>query len=131
MEGVDRAHVIAVHCRETAPELIDRLMFDPKPPAVSTFPSRARAEEVVQETIDMRQEEIATWLGGPDSQEPLVLRLKLAKPTGQVLTRQEWKRGGSPVTTEFAELVLRRSSASSLGFVVVTAYPILAKATPQ
>jgi hypothetical protein len=130
MEGVDRAHVLAVHCRESAPELIDRLRFNPKPPAVSTFPDRTRAQEAVQQAIDAKQDEIRSWLRDNQAEERLVLGVNLPETTGYVLTRQRWRRGRGPVATGFVELVLRRNSAAPLGFLVVTAYPVVPKATP-
>jgi hypothetical protein len=62
LEGVDRAHVVAVHCQDTAPELIDRLRFDPKVKDVSTFPDLGTAQKAIQAAIDAEQERIGRWL---------------------------------------------------------------------
>ncbi|MEA2672501.1 MAG: Bacterial CdiA-CT RNAse domain, partial [Chloroflexota bacterium] len=112
---------------ETAPELIDRLEFDPKPKKVSAFPDRARAQEAVQEAIDRHQDEIATWLHNSDTGERLVRDSTLGETTGAVLTRLAWKNGEKPRTTTMVEFVLQRRRDSPLGFVVLTAYPTLSE----
>jgi hypothetical protein len=46
---------------------------------------------------------------------------------GKVLTREALELGKGPVDTKNLRVVLRRSSASPLGFVVYTAFPVLKK----
>jgi hypothetical protein len=125
MEGVDRAHVIAVHCRETAPELIDRLMFDPEKPRVSTFRDRATARQAVQEAIDAHQDDISAWLASGKPYLPI--RTEAESVVGEVLTRENWIQGHGPVDTKRLRIVLQRSAASPTGFVVLTAFPELKK----
>ena len=127
-EGVERAHVIDVHCDETAPQLGDRLRFDPQVPASASFRSRATAQEAIQDAIDANQERIATWL---KADKPMYLDPPIRAQTdavlGKVLTREAWELGEGPVDTKNLRVVLRRSSASPLGFVVYTAFPVLKK----
>lgn len=63
VRGVDGAHVFALHCPETAPQLADRLKYDdPKVKVASTFSDRATAQRSVQAAIDSDQERVARWL---------------------------------------------------------------------
>jgi hypothetical protein len=127
-EGVDRAHVLDVHCEETAPQLGDRLRGDPKAPASATFRSGAIAQQAIRDAIDANQERIATWL---NADKPLYLDPPIQAQTsdvlGKVLTREALELGIGPVDTKNLRVVLRRSSASPLGFVVYTAFPVLKK----
>jgi uncharacterized protein YukE len=126
LEGVDRAHVIALHCAEAAPELRDRLRFDPGTSASSTFRDRAAAQQAVQEAIDANQLDISAWLA---SSKPDFLRLRdeADKVVGKVLTRKAWEQGHGPVNTRRLRVVLQRSGASPTGFIVLTAFPELKK----
>jgi uncharacterized protein with GYD domain len=123
-EGVDRAHVLAVHCRETAPELIDRLRFDPDRPRVSTFRDRATAQQAVQQAIDANQQDVSAWLA---SAKPELLRIRSEADgvVGEVLTRENWLAGRGLVDTRRLRIVLQRSGASPTGFIVLTAFPEL------
>jgi hypothetical protein len=125
-EGVDRAHVIAVHCAERAPELGDRLRFDPDKPRVSTFRDRATAHRAVQEAIDADQQEISAWLAS-GRRELLRIRAEADTVVGEVLTRETWLQGRGPMDTRRLRIVLQRSGASPTGFVVLTAFPELKK----
>jgi hypothetical protein len=79
LEGVDRAHVVVVHCQDNAPELIDRLKFDPKVKDVSTFPDVGTAQKGIQTAIDAEQERIGTWL---KAGEPVFLDPPIQMDTG-------------------------------------------------
>jgi hypothetical protein len=124
MEGVARAHVLDVHCGETAPELVDRLRFEPKVRAASTFRDQATAQAAVQDVIDANQEAISGWLAAG---KPPVQRFKFVADgaVGKVLTRKAWYLGERPVDTRRMRIVLQLSSASPTGFVVHTAFPEL------
>jgi hypothetical protein len=126
-EGVDRAHIVAVHCRETAPELADRLRFDPKVKAASTFRDRGTARTAIQDAIDARQDKIATWLATGKSEAFPPIEFARADVVGTVLPRHAWEKGQPALTTNAFLVVLRRSSTSPTGFVVYTAYPVPAK----
>ncbi len=127
-DGVDRAHVVAVHCQDTAPELIDRLKFDPKVKDASMFPDLGTAQNAIQTAIDAEQERISTWLkaGEPAFLDPPI-QMDTGRDVGRVLTRSGWVGGEGPRHTSSLRVVLRRSSASPTGFVVYTAFPVLKK----
>jgi Bacterial CdiA-CT RNAse A domain len=124
LEGVDRAHVMAVHCEETAPQLSDRLRFDPKVRASSTFRNRSTAQRAIQDAIDSRQDDITTWLAAGSPKQFPLFEYAADDVVGTVLTRAAWERGHTPVGTNRLLVLLRRSSASPTGFVVYTAYPV-------
>jgi Bacterial CdiA-CT RNAse A domain len=119
-----RAHVVAVHVAEAAPELRDRLRFDPGTLASSTFSDRATAQKAVQEVIDANQQDISAWLAS-DNPKSLPMRGEADSVVGKVLTRDAWEQGYGPVETRRLRVVLQRSAASPTGFVVLTAFPEL------
>jgi hypothetical protein len=125
LEGVDHAHVTAVHCEETAPQLADRLRFT-KVKDASTFSDLRTAQREIQNAIDVNQERIRTWLKaeGPLFLDPPI-HATAEDNVGQVLTRKAFERGERPVHTKNLRVVLRRSSDSPTGFVVLTAFPEL------
>lgn len=124
MEGEARSHVLDVHSAESAPELIDRLRFDPGVDTASTFRDEATAQDVVQDAIDAHQDAISEWLalGRPPVQR---LRFEADRVVGKVLTRRAWSLGEHSVDTRGMLMVLHLSSASPTGFIVYTAFPEL------
>jgi hypothetical protein len=84
------------------------------------------AEWAIQRAIDADEERIANWLG---SSSTLILKPEITldthTPIGRVLTRARWGRGEGPVTTTLVRVVLKRASASPLGFVIYSAFPDL------
>jgi uncharacterized protein YukE len=124
-EGLDGSHVIARHVGRTDPELGERFAAS-KIADSSTFSDLPTAEWAIQRAIDADEERIANWLG---SSSTLILKPEITldthTPIGRVLTRARWGRGEGPVTTTLVRVVLKRASASPLGFVIYSAFPDL------
>jgi hypothetical protein len=122
--GVEGAHVLDVHVGRTPEELSARLAApDSTLRASSTFLDLATAERAVQEAIDANEGRITKWLEGSARDLKPPIKYDAGHPVGQVLSREAWLRGLPPRDSSMLTVVLRRSSTSPRGFVVLTAFP--------
>jgi len=111
-------HVLQFHVGLDASELSARLVADPRLRIASSFYNRAIAESAIAEAIGANSTDISLWLAG--AQQRLVSpAVGLSGAVGLSLTRGSV----SPIAASAVRVVLDRSAASPIGYIIRTAYP--------
>jgi hypothetical protein len=92
--------------------------------AAGCFLDQATAQRAVEESVRRRQDDITTWLWGPNRQLPYSFVEDLKGVVGTTLTRDEVANGiTEPTRVTAVRVVLRPSDELAAGFALVTAYP--------
>lgn len=121
MEGPPKnGHTIERHVGKTEEQLRERLRTD-KVSAASTYDNKEVATKAVKDSLQQHEAEIQKWL--TDSKENrLVLNTKHNFAVGKTVLKREMRLYDNLHDTV---TVLARDQESSLGFKIITSYPIL------
>jgi len=115
-EGINGSHTIAKHVGKSLSYLKARLATEFERDDVSTFLSRAEAENSISEALEAHHAKIALWLR-TTGKEGLRINHKLERPVGLILSRDTMRAiEGSGI-----RVILRRHPSFPGGFNIHTA----------
>jgi len=115
-EGINGSHTIAKHVGKSLSYLKRRLATEFERDDVSTFLSRAEAENSISEALEAHHAKIALWLR-TTGKEGLRINHKLERPVGLILSRDTMRAiEGSGI-----RVILRRHPSFPGGFNIHTA----------
>lgn len=120
MEGPPKnGHTIERHVGKTEEQLRERLRTD-KVSAASTYYSKEIATKAVKDSLEQHNAEIEKWLT-KSKENRLVLNTKHTFPVGKTVLKRDMRLYDNLHDTV---TVLARDRESSLGFKIITSYPI-------